>query len=115
MRRTGQSPPTKSTTSRLVDRIQVGHLFTPGGLTMMRWGWLVVGILLSRESPACAGGKPQPQSEQKIKALIDQLVQPNPKPITGDEDARQAPDYRLPPSFDRKKQKQVHRARSKLT
>src|SRR5262249_26524937 len=82
---------------------------------MRRWGWLVVGSLLSQASTVCAGEKPQQRSEQEIKALIDQLVSPNPKPITGDEDARQAPDYRLPPGFVREKQKQVHRARSKLT
>ena len=43
-------------------------------------------------------------TEQEIRALIDKLVSPNPKPITGDGD------YRLPPGFDREKQKLVRKA-----
>jgi hypothetical protein len=77
--------------------------------------WLVLSLLALGPAPsAAAGGKPKPPSEEDIKAIIDQLVSPNPKPITGDEDERQAPDYRLPPGFDREKQKVVRGARYKL-
>jgi hypothetical protein len=47
-------------------------------------------------------------TEQEIKELIDNLVSPNPKPITEDDD------YRLSPSFDRDKQKLVRKAFSEL-
>jgi hypothetical protein len=53
-------------------------------------------------------------TEQEIKALVDKLVSPNPKPITGKEDPDAAPDYRLPPGFDREKQKLVRKAVSEL-
>jgi hypothetical protein len=49
-------------------------------------------------------------TEHDIRALIDKLVSPNPKPITGDEDPKEAPDYRLPPGFDREKQELVRKA-----
>jgi hypothetical protein len=52
-----------------------------------------------------------PPTEKEIKALIDQLASPNPKPIIN---KRGAPSIDLPPGFDRKKQDKVHLARSKL-
>jgi hypothetical protein len=83
---------------------------------MMRWAWLVVGIPLIAYTPAAHGGeKGQAPSEQDIKALIDQLVSPNPKPITGDDNKKFVPYYEQPPGFDRKKQEHVHDAREKLT
>jgi hypothetical protein len=56
---------------------------------------------------------PQP-SAQRVKSLIEQLVSPNPKSITGEEDKNVAPDYRLPPGFDREKQQPVRWARYTL-
>jgi hypothetical protein len=52
-----------------------------------------------------------PPTEKQIKALIDQLVSPNPKPRIN---KMRAPSIDLPPGFDRKKQDKVHLARSKL-
>src|SRR5262245_42790373 len=81
---------------------------------MMRWSVLVVGAFLSQALSGCGAEEPKAPSEAEIKALLDQLVSPNPKPITGDEDKRERPEYRLPPDFARAKQKQVHEAVSRL-
>lgn len=78
---------------------------------MMRWNWLVVGILLSQWLPACGQQLKAAPTEKEIKALIEQLVSPNPKPIVN---KRGVPSIDLPPGFDRKKQERVHLARSKL-
>jgi hypothetical protein len=43
-------------------------------------------------------------TEQEIKAMVDNLVSPNPKPSTGGDD------YSLPTGFDREKQKLVRKA-----
>ena len=53
-------------------------------------------------------------SEAEIRQLVDRLKSANPRPITGDEDESEAPEYRLPPGFDRKKQEPVHAARTQL-
>lgn len=76
--------------------------------------WFLPGFLLILRATALGGENTRPLLEKEFKMLIDQLVSPNPKPITGDEDENEAPDYRLPAGFDRKKQEQVHRARVKL-
>lgn len=81
---------------------------------MVRRSWGAAVLCLVHASLGYGGEKPPAPSEREIKALIDQLVSPNPKPITGDEDRRVRPDYRLPPGFDRDKQKQVRGARLKL-
>jgi hypothetical protein len=82
---------------------------------MMRCSRLViVALLLIPVAGARPGEKPQVPSEREIKKLVDQLVSPNPKPITGDEDERVEPEYRLPRGFDKDKQKQVHAARYQL-
>ena len=53
-------------------------------------------------------------TEQEIKALLDKLVSPNPKPITDeDRDKHMAPD-RQSPALDEKKQGEVRRARIEL-
>jgi hypothetical protein len=86
---------------------------------MMRWHWLVVGIVLGQWLLAWGGDKPQAPAEEKkatptdkeIKALIDQLVSPNPKPIIN---KRGAPSIEVPKEFDQKKQSQVCLARSRL-
>ena len=52
-----------------------------------------------------------PPTEKEIKALIDQLVSPNPKPII---DTKGPPRTDLPPGFDLKKQDKVHFAQSQL-
>ena len=75
--------------------------------------WLLVGVVLLAGALAF-GDEKAPPSEKEIKSLIDQLVSPNPKPITGDEDERVAPEYRLPEGFDQRKQRAVHDARSRL-
>jgi hypothetical protein len=81
---------------------------------MMHWGSLVVGLVLSQATPAPGGGGPPP-SAKEIKALIDELVSPNPAPDTAKLQASEAkPDGGFPPGYDHKKQEQVHRARSKL-
>jgi hypothetical protein len=81
---------------------------------MKRWNWIVIGLLLSPGLWGCSSEKPTPPMDPEIQALIDQLVSPNPKPITGKEDENVEPDYRLPAGFDRDKQKQVHSARREL-
>jgi hypothetical protein len=82
---------------------------------MTRMGCFVVGILfLGCASPGFTGEKKQRPSEREIKALIAQLVSPNPRPITFEEDRRMAGRYRLPPGFDPKKQRRVDEARDKL-
>jgi hypothetical protein len=53
-------------------------------------------------------------TEQEIKALIDKLVSPNPKPITAEEDPKETPDFRLPKGFDREKQNGVYEACKEL-
>lgn len=69
----------------------------------------------SDTKPAAPAEEPKKDlTDQEIKALIDQLVSPNPKPITGDEDRSVAPYYRLPPGFDREKQKLVVEAMGEL-
>ena len=82
---------------------------------MRHFAWLLVGLLIVA-MPADGAGKKAPTAptDDEIRALIDQLVSPNPPPITGVEDKREAPEYRLPPGFDRKKQSAVHQARLKL-
>ena len=61
--------------------------------------------------------RPRPTTkptEQEIKALLDKLVSPNPKPITDeDRDKHMAPD-RQSPALDEKKQGEVRRARIEL-
>jgi hypothetical protein len=54
-------------------------------------------------------------TEQEIKTMVDNLVSPNPKPITGDDDPKEAPEYRLPTGFDKEKQKLVRKAVDDLT
>jgi hypothetical protein len=72
-------------------------------------------IILAASALATSAGEPEKKpTEKEIKALIDKLVSPNPKPITGDEDPDVAPDYRLPPGFDEEKQKLVRKAISDL-
>ena len=79
---------------------------------MSRRGWLAVGfLLLPLSSPAYPRDKPQPPSAKEIKALIDQLVSPNPKPNVREGDSAIGG---LPSDFDFKKQQQVNRAISKL-
>jgi len=63
---------------------------------------------------AHSGRKTPPTSDKTIKALIEQLASPNPKPITGDEEPKVGPDYRLPPGFNHEKQVPVREARSAL-
>ncbi len=75
---------------------------------MMRGTWLVVGILLSLCLPAW-GQKKAPPTDKEIKTLIDQLVSPNPEPIT-----RGLPIIDLPAGYDRRKQAKVLAARSRL-
>lgn len=71
--------------------------------------------LLLIGSRAVVAADPQPaKSETEIKALVDQLVSPNPKPITGDDDKSVAPNYRLLKGFDRAKQRVVAEARFEL-
>jgi hypothetical protein len=82
--------------------------FKPGGFAMMRWGLLLAGIVLIQAPPASGGEKSRPPSAKEIKALIDQLVSPNPAPIID------GTRNRLPSGFDLKKQEQVHRAVTKL-
>jgi hypothetical protein len=53
-------------------------------------------------------------SMPEASQLIDQLISPNPKPITGDEDANEGPNYKTPQGFDRVKQELVYKARSEL-
>lgn len=71
-------------------------------------------ILLVLVSTAWPKDPPRDLSESAIKALVERLVSPNPKPITGKEDKSVAPDYLLPPGFDRAKQKPVLQARQDL-
>jgi hypothetical protein len=78
---------------------------------MMCWRWLAVGIVLSQALLAYSKDKKQPPSAKEIKALIDQLVSPNRKPNVEDGDSAARG---LPRDFDRKKQKQVDRAITKL-
>ncbi len=75
---------------------------------MMRGTWLVVGILLSLCLPAW-GQKKAPPTDKEIKTLIDQLVSPNPEPMT-----TFRPHIDLPAGYDRTKQAKVLDARSKL-
>ena len=77
---------------------------------MMRFGLLVIVVLAIAILPAQGEEHAPPPSKQKIKALVDRLVSPNPKPITEEEDPRVAPDLRLPPGFDREKQAPVLQA-----
>ena len=81
---------------------------------MMRFGLLVIVVLAIAILPAQGEEHAPPPSKQKIKALVDRLVSPNPKPITEEEDPRVAPDLRLPPGFDREKQAPVLQAHSEL-
>jgi hypothetical protein len=76
---------------------------------MMRWDWLMVGIVLSHALPANGGSQTRPPSKREIKALIDQLISPNREP------RRVSAAHGLPREFDSQKQKQVDRARAKLT
>ena len=81
---------------------------------MMRFGLLVIVVLAIAILPAQGEEHSPPPSKQKIKALVDRLVSPNPKPITEEEDPRVAPDLRLPPGFDREKQRGAPSAGSEL-
>lgn len=56
----------------------------------------------------------QEATPKEIRALVEQLASPNPKPITGSEDKSVAPNFRLPKEFDKTKQKAVHEARAQL-
>jgi hypothetical protein len=83
---------------------------------MLRWHWLVVGIVLGQGTRAPCGEKLQPPTASKIKMLIDALVSPNPAP--DEEKLHQEMNKAeggFPANFDHKKQKQVHRACVKLT
>jgi hypothetical protein len=83
---------------------------------MLRWGWLLVGFVLSQATPASWGEKPQPPTATEIKKLIDGLVSPNPAP---DPDKLKASETKadggFPRDFDHTKQQQVHRTCRKLT
>jgi hypothetical protein len=68
-------------------------------------------VALAADAPRDDSKKKEPPTEKEIKALIDQLASPNPKPIVN---KRKVPGINLPPGFDRKKQDKVHLARSKL-
>lgn len=68
-------------------------------------------VALAADAPRGDSKKKAPPTEREIKALIDQLASPNPKPIVN---KMRAPSIDLPPGFDRKKQYKVHLARSKL-
>ena len=81
---------------------------------MRRCGLLVIAVLVGAAAPSHGGKHAPAQPEQKIKDLIDQLVSPNPKPITAEEDHNVGPHYRLPPGFDREKQKPVSQAHEEL-
>lgn len=74
---------------------------------MTRYG-LLIALLVCPGPWSWAGEKPRSPSAQQIKALVAQLVSPNPKPILkGDS-------WRLPKGFDRDKQKKVHEAWAEL-
>jgi hypothetical protein len=78
---------------------------------MIHGRWLLAGIVLSQASLGYCGEKPRPPSAKEIKALINQLVSPNRKPDVADGDSAARG---LPRDFDRKKQRQVDRAITKL-
>ncbi len=68
-------------------------------------------VIVSAAAPTTRAIEPQKNiTGQEIKALVDNLISPNPKPITGDEDPKEAPDYRIPPGFDQEKQELVRKA-----
>jgi hypothetical protein len=76
---------------------------------------LLLGLALSTGAALCgAEPEPAPATPEQIRTLLDELVSPNPKPITGREEKRVGPEYKLPEGFDRKKQERVHAARAKL-
>jgi hypothetical protein len=82
----------------------------------LRWGWLLVGIVLGQATPALCGDKPQTPTANEIKTLIEGLVSPNPAPDTKKMKASETKaDGGFPRDFDHKKQAQVHRACVKLT
>jgi hypothetical protein len=84
---------------------------------MIRTRRFVLGLLLAGAALSLAGEKPEAISESEIKALIDQLVSPNPKPILldkGRETGKFGLEFRVPKGFDREKQKKVLEARAKL-
>ena len=51
----------------------------------------------------------KPPTDAEIKSLVDQLVNPNPRPKT-----KKGPDFRYPKDFDHDKERKVDAARRKL-
>src|SRR5262249_24811051 len=87
-----------------------------GVLAMLRWVWLLAGIVLSQATPASRSENPQPPSAKEIEALIDGLVSPNPEPDTARLQASETkPDLGFPRDYDHKNQGQVDRACAMLT
>lgn len=70
----------------------------------------LLGAMLLLSGSALGGDDSPALSRRESNELVERLASPNPKPITGDEDKSVAPDYRLPPGFDQKKQKRVRDA-----
>lgn len=68
-------------------------------------------VAFAADAPKGNSKKKAPPTEKEIKALIDQLASPNPKPIVN---KKRVPSIDLPPGFDPEKQDKVHLARSKL-
>jgi hypothetical protein len=81
---------------------------------MLRWSWLFVAIVLTQARPAACGEKPQQPSADEIKALVDKLVSPNPKPNERKLNANPKGDPIFPKGFDQQKQKAVNSACVKL-
>lgn len=79
-------------------------------MTRYLLGW----ILILSSVQAFAEEEKKPATKQEIETLVARLISPNPKPITGDDDKSVAPDYRLPPGFDKAKQLPVLQARVDL-
>jgi hypothetical protein len=104
--------PTLRRGSALPRRSGVGEVLNNvrQGVIMSRLIPIILVILIGTAIPTYGSEPEKKPTDKEIKALIDKLVSPNPKPITGDEDPKEAPDYRLPPGFDREKQEVVHEA-----
>jgi hypothetical protein len=81
---------------------------------MLRWTWLCIGIALGQATPASCGEKPQSPTAEEIKALVDQLVSPNPTPDEKKLNADPKGDPVFPRGYDFQKQKPVNRACGKL-
>lgn len=74
---------------------------------------LVLAALIGVVVRASSKGENDSKDPQ-IKTLIDRLVSWNTPPIAQDANSEQTPLYRLPQSFDRKKQEQVWKVRNEL-